>query len=146
MIPSWKMLGVPIGLQVGIDLGVNQENAGRAFIDPGPHRIQIGDRPYCRGPCTIAACNGGEIRFRKLHDIDRITLAPEEMDFGSVRTVVVHQDAHSQSQTNCGFKIGNRHHESAVARAEHRELAWICYREADRTCQTETDRLKRMTE
>src|SRR5262249_54859249 len=117
-----------------------------AFIDPGPHGIQVGDRPYRRGPGTIAAGDGGEIRFRKLHDIDRITLAPEEMDFGSVRAVVVYEDAHSQSQTNCGFKVGDRHHESAIARTEHCELAWICDSKADRTCQTKTNRLKRMAE
>src|SRR5262245_48664037 len=82
--PLRKMLGVPICLEIRVDLGVDHENARCSVFNPGTHRIQIGERPHRRGPRTIAACNGGEIRFRKLHDIDRIALTPEKMNFGSV--------------------------------------------------------------
>ena len=41
-------------------------------------------RPYRRRPCAITTCNSREIRFRKLHDIDRIALTPEEVHFGSI--------------------------------------------------------------
>lgn len=78
------MLGVPVCFEIRVDLSVNQENTGRSLSNPGSHRIQIGNRPYCRRPCTIAACNGREIRFRKLHNIDRIALTPKEMYFGSI--------------------------------------------------------------
>lgn len=78
------MLGVPIRFEVRVDLAVNQENTGRSLIHPGTHWAEIANRPYRRRPCAIAACNGSEIRFRKLHEIDRIALAPEVVDFGRI--------------------------------------------------------------
>src|SRR5262249_651607 len=113
----------PIGFQIWVDLGVDQENAGCPLIDPGSYRIQIGNGSYCRRPCTVATCNGREIRFWKLHDIDRIALTPEEMHFGSILVVVIDEDAHSQSKANCGFKVCDRHHKAAIASTQHRQLA-----------------------
>src|SRR5262245_36302767 len=135
----WEMLGVPIGFQVRIDFGVDQENAGRAFIDPTPHRLEIGKGSNCCRACTISSGDRGKIRFRELHDVDRITLAPKEMHFGSIGAVVVDEDAHSQPETHCSFKISDRHQKPAVARTEHRELAGICYGKTNRGCQAKAD-------
>src|SRR5262245_47423641 len=79
--PLWKMLGVPIGFEVRIDFGIDQENAGRTFVDPRPHRLQIGNGSNCRSACTVSPGDRGKVRFRELHDVDRVTLAPEEMHF-----------------------------------------------------------------
>ena len=68
------------------------------------------------------------------------------MDFGRVGTVIVDQDAEPQFQTDRGLEIRNRHQKSAVAGAEHRELAGIGNRKADRRSKPEADRLKGMAE
>src|SRR4029453_292352 len=94
----WKMLGVPIGLEVRIDFGIDQKNTRSTFVDPCPHRLQIGNDSDCRCACAISPGDRGEIRFRELHDVDRVTLAAEEMHFGSIGAVVVDEDAHAQPQ------------------------------------------------
>src|SRR5262249_23074602 len=53
---------------------------------------------------------------------------------------------HAQAETNCRFKIGNRHHEPAIAGAEHRELAGICDSQTNGGRESKSDRLERMTE
>ena len=68
----------------GLILRIDHENAGRAFADPAPHRLQVGNGPHGRRSCAISSCNGGEIRFGKLHDIDGIPLTSKEMDLSSV--------------------------------------------------------------
>jgi hypothetical protein len=128
------MLGVPIGFQVRIDFGVDQENAGCALIDPRPYRLQIGKGADCRCACTISPGDRCEIRLRELHDVDLVTLAAEEMHFGSIGAVVIDEDAHAQPQTNCGFKICDRHQKPAIARTQHSELAGICDGKTDRGC------------
>ena len=89
----WKMLGVPVGFEVRIDFAVNDENPRRAFRDPRPYRLEVGERPHRRAARAIAAGDGREIRFRELHNVDRKTLAAEIMHLGRVRTVVVDEDA-----------------------------------------------------
>jgi hypothetical protein len=49
-----------------------------------PHRIEISETPHGCGPRAIAASDSSEIRFRKLNDIDRITLPAKEMHFGRI--------------------------------------------------------------
>src|SRR5262245_25878982 len=73
----WEMLGVPIGFKVRIDFGVDQENAGRAFIDPTSHRLEIGKGPNCCRACTISSGDRSKIRLRELNDVDRIALTPK---------------------------------------------------------------------
>src|ERR1700730_16074324 len=121
----WKMLGVPVGFEIRIDFAVNDEDPRRALRDPRPHRLEGGWGAHRRPPRAIAACDGREIRFWELHDVDRKALAAQIMHLGRVRTVVVDKDAHAQAKADGGFEIGNRHQEAAVASAEHRELARI---------------------
>ncbi len=64
------------------------------------------------------------------------------MDFRSIRAVVVDQNAESQPEADCCFEVPNRHEETAVAGAEHRQLARIGDRKADRGSEAETHRLE----
>ena len=68
----------------GLILASIRKTPGAPSLTQVRNGIQIGNGPHRRRPCAIPARNGGEIRFRKLHDIDRVALAPKEMDFGSV--------------------------------------------------------------
>src|SRR5690242_10668047 len=137
-----KMLSVPIGFEIRVDLGVNQEHAARSVPYQCTQRIEVVEGPYRRRLRTVATGNSGEIRFRELHDIDRKALTPEEVHFSGVRTVIVDQDAHAQPETDCSFEIRDRHHEAAVTGAEDCQLARICDGEADGRCQAKTDRLE----
>ena len=75
---------MPIRLEIWIDLAVDQKNAGRSLLNPGTHRIQISETPHGCGPRAIAAGDSSEIRFRKLYNIDRITLPAKEVHFGRI--------------------------------------------------------------
>ena len=46
----WKMLGVPVGFEMRIDLAVDDENAGRAFCDPRLYRLEVGERARTVAP------------------------------------------------------------------------------------------------
>src|SRR5262245_52121951 len=116
------MLGVPVGLQIRTDLGVDEKNARRPFINPAAHRLKIGQAPYRRRSGTRPSRKGGKIGVRKLHDIDRIALATEEMDFRSIRAVVVDKDAQAQAKADRSFEICDGHYEAAIACTQHSEL------------------------
>src|SRR6476660_10360538 len=108
------MLRVPVGFEIGIDLGVDDEDTWRPLPDPDAHRIQVGKRSHRRGPRTVAARDSGKICFRKLHDIDRIALPAEVMHFGGIGAVIVNKDAQPQSKTDRGFEIRDRHQKTTV--------------------------------
>src|SRR5262245_11337172 len=133
------MLSVPVGLQIRTDLGVDEKNARRPFINPAAYRLKIDQAPYRRRSGTVPSRNGGKIGFRKLHDIDRIALSTEEMNFRSVRAVVVDKDAQSQAKADRSFEICDGHHEAAITGSQHSELARICDGKANRRCQTKPD-------
>src|SRR5260370_8183292 len=137
---------MPIGLEVRIDLAVDDENAGRSFAYPRPQRIKIAKRSDRRGTGSVAACNGGKIRIREPDDIDGISLALKVMHLGRVGAVVVDKNAKPQLQAQRGLEIRNRHHEAAIAGAEHGELAGSGPREAEGGREAKTNRLERMAE
>ena len=53
-----EMLGVPIGLEIGIDLAVDHEDARRPFSDPGLDRFEVGKRPHRCAARPVAAGDG----------------------------------------------------------------------------------------
>src|SRR5262249_31338248 len=59
------------------------------------------------------------------------TPAPKVVHLGGIGAVVVDEDAHTQAESEDGFQVSDRHHEAAVAGAEHGELVWIRDGEAD---------------
>lgn len=126
------MLGVPIGLEIGIDLAVDDKHAGSAFGDPGLDGIEIGKCADRRATRAKAAGDRCEIGFGKPDDVDRIALPPEVVDFGGIGAVVVDQDAEAKPQSYRGFQVCHRHQETAIAGAEHGKLAWIGHGEPDR--------------
>src|SRR5262249_22101558 len=83
---------------------------------------------------------------REPDDVDPIALAPKVMHLGGVGAVVVDENAEPQLQAQRRFEIRNRHHEAAIARAEHGELAGIGHCEADRRREAKANRLQRMAE
>src|SRR5581483_3076330 len=105
-------------LEVWVDFGINDENAGSALLDPGAHGIEIRKRSHRRPARAVAACDRRKIGLRKLHDIDRVALPPEKMDLGRVGTVVVDENAQPQPKTDCGLEISDRHQEAAIAGTE----------------------------
>jgi len=137
-----EMLGVPIRLEIGVDLAVGHEHAGRPFGNPGLERVEIGKSSHRRGAGAVAAGNGGKIRVRELDDIDRVALAPKLMHFGRIGAVVVDKNAEAKLEAKRGLEIGDGHHEAAVACAEHGKLARISHRQADRGSKTESHRLE----
>ena len=64
------MLGVPIGLEIGIDLAVDHEHARRALGDPRFDRIKIGKGSHGDAARAEAAGDRDKIVRRKLHDVD----------------------------------------------------------------------------
>src|SRR6185437_15751835 len=140
------MLRVPVGLEIGVDLGVDQENTRRAFLDPGTQGVEIGKRPHGRGTRSKTARDSRKIRFRKLHNIDRITLAAEIVHFSGVGAVIVDKNAQPQSKADRSFEIRDRHQKSAVAGAEHGQLAGIRDRKTNHGSEPKPDRLERMAE
>ena len=52
---------------------------------------------------AVAAGYRGEIRFGKLHDVDRKTLAAEIMHLGGIGSIVVDEDAHAQARAGWQF-------------------------------------------
>jgi hypothetical protein len=126
------MLGVPVGLETWVDLAVYHEYAVCSLANPSSHWIEIGKRSDRRRPRSIAVRNRSEIRFRELHNVDRVALTTEVMNFGRIRTVVVEQDAHSKPEPNCGFEVCDRHHEAAITGPENGQLARICQGKTDR--------------
>src|SRR5688572_10775550 len=79
---SRKMLGVPVGLKVGIDLGVDDKDAARTVPHPGPKRLQVlqtSDRE-CVG--AVPPRDRSEVRVGKLHDVDGIAAAAVEVHLG----------------------------------------------------------------
>ena len=91
------MLGVPIGLEIGIDLAVDHEHAGRAIGNPSFERIEIGELAHRNSARAKAAGDRGEIGLRKLHDVNRIALAAEIVDLGCIGGVVINQEMQSRS-------------------------------------------------
>jgi hypothetical protein len=49
MLRSRDVLGMPIGLEIGVDLAVDREHGGCPFIRPGFDRIEIGERSQSPG-------------------------------------------------------------------------------------------------
>src|SRR5262245_26605029 len=136
------MLRMPVRLEIGIDFGIDDKNTRRSIVNPGAYRIEISKRPHGRSLRAVTASDRREIRFRKLDYIDRIALPAEVVHFGSVRAVVVNEDAQPQPQPDRRFEIRDRHQKTAVARTEHGQLARIGNGEADHRGEPKSDRLE----
>jgi hypothetical protein len=78
------MFGMPIRLEIRVDLAINQKNTGRPFPNPGPYCIEVSKSPHSRGSCAVAAGDRREIRLWKLNDIDRLALPEKVVHFGGV--------------------------------------------------------------
>src|SRR5215467_594801 len=141
-----KMLGVPVGLEVRVDLAVDYEDAGRPFAHPCLERIKIRKGSDRHGTGAVAACNGGKIRLRELHDIDCVALPSKVVHLRGVGAIVVDENAKPQLKAQRGFEVRNRHQEAAVAGTEHGKLAGIGHCEANGRSKAKANRLKRMAE
>src|SRR5262245_24258657 len=58
---GWKMFGVPIGLEIGSDLGIDDEDAGRTVPDPAAQGVEIVHGAHGRRATAIAARDGRKI-------------------------------------------------------------------------------------
>ena len=141
-----EMLGVPVGFQVGVYLGIYHEHPRGALVHPGPRWFEIVEGPDGARTRAVATRDGGEVGVRKLHDVDGMATTSVEVHLRRVRAVVVDEDAHSQLQADSSLEIGERHQETAVAGAEHGQNPGIRNCQTDRRAETKTDRLEGMAE
>src|SRR5262245_40643757 len=110
---GWKMFGVPIGLEIGSDLGIDDEDAGRTVPDPAAQGVEIVHGAHGRRATAIAARDGRKIGVGKLDDVDAVALPAVEMHLGGVRTVIVDENADAQLEAHRRFEIGARHQKAA---------------------------------
>src|SRR3954468_17904354 len=109
-----KCLLQPFGTDVGVDFGVQYERAVAVF-EPGANAFEV-----VRGAGGDAGAarrfgQRGEVRGRKLRELDRYAHRAEVVDFGAVGGVVVDDDEHVGLQPGHGLEVGQRHQQAAVA-------------------------------
>src|SRR3954470_19862289 len=87
------------------DLRIDDEGtiarAGEPVADGG----QIASRAHDGARATEAACDGGEIRVRELHRLERETVGSEVMHLGAIGCVVVYDDDEREAQPDRGEKL-----------------------------------------
>src|ERR1700694_2809410 len=138
---SLESLLKPLGYDGWDHFGVDQQRLGAIARQPFGYGRQVGRASHRNALQSARMRDGSKVRVRKLHETYRLTETCEMVDFGSIGSVVIHNDENAQAEPSPCLEVWHRHPQPSVAKRGHGHTVRSGDGVADCLRQYEADRL-----